>query len=92
MVKIISRGSGFIEVNGILENLQQFRSIKQYTFGLHEDPEGQHYYGIQVTPLTPSEQDIKNGVDGTYFLTTYSKNDKEEFELDYSTIMQAMGN
>jgi hypothetical protein len=90
MAKIKLIGKGFIQFEDTLINLLAYKEIDKYTFGLDEDPEGNSAYGITFTPLTPTEDDVKNGVDGTFFLTEYTEEEKEEFEADFETILSAL--
>lgn len=92
MSKIKAVGNGFIQREETLINLKGYLKIEKYNFGYDEDPEGNSAYGITFTPLITSEEDIKNGVDGSFMLTTYTFDEKEEFEKDFDLIISALKN
>jgi hypothetical protein len=86
MSKIKAIGNGVIQVGDTLINLAHYREVKKYTFGYDEDPDGKSAYGIVVTPIVSDEKSIKNGVDGSYFITSYLESELKEFETDFDTI------
>jgi hypothetical protein len=92
MPKIKAIGNGFIQIEETLINLSQYKEIKKYSFGYDEDPDGKSKYGIIVTPLVPNEKSIKNGVDGSFMLTTYLENELSDFESDFDIIISVLEN
>lgn len=90
MKKIKAAEIGFIKIGEEMINLRQFKKVKKYSFGHNESPEG-HVYGIEVTPMTPTQKDIENGVDGSYFIATYKEDEEKIFEEDYNEVQKALG-
>ncbi|PWS27986.1 hypothetical protein DHW03_10515 [Pedobacter yonginense] len=90
MSKIKAIGNGFVQIGDSLINLRTFKEINKYTFGYDEDPEGHSAFGIIVSPLTPSAQSLQNGVDGSYFISTYESEMQSEFEEDFEIIIKAL--
>jgi len=88
MGKIKAVGGGFIKIGAILYNLKAFSKIIPDKFGIDEKKD--NVYGIIVYPLTPSKEDIENGVDGEFFLTTYTKEEADAFSSDFETITEAL--
>lgn len=86
MSKIKSIGGGFIQCGSVLYNLRNFKQIQKHVFGIDE---GQAF-GICVFPINPSKDDIKNGVQGEYFITTYMQNESDAFELDFEMIVNEL--
>ncbi len=90
MAKIQSAGKGIIKIGKNLINPKQYKEIAIHTFGEYESPEG-YICGIQVTPLSPSKEDIENGVVGSYFITTYKGDHaEEEMNADFATLKKSM--
>lgn len=90
MRRIKPAGKGFVSLDGGLINLNEYKSIRPEILGLFEDPTGNDVYAIAFTPLNPSHENIKNGVDGTW-LITYKENEKRDFEADRKVVLEAMG-
>lgn len=90
MSKIKLIGKGFIQIGEVLFNLNQYKKIEKYTFGIEEDPDGNAYYGIVVTPLIPNAESLKNGVDGSVFIATYGENEIKEFYSDFDLIIASL--
>lgn len=93
MAKIKIIGSGFIQVKEeTLYNLKAYKNIERYTFAYDEDPVGKSAFGIQLTPLAPSKENFENGVDGSFFIATYTYEEENEFKEDFETIIYALKN
>lgn len=90
MAKIQVIGNAFIQHGETLINLKAYKKIAKDTFGMFDDPDGNSAFRITFTPLTPTQENIDNGVDGTFSLTTYTLEEKEEFEEDYELIISAL--
>jgi len=86
MSKITKAGSGFVKIDGHLINLKDFKSIKKVNQGIGDDA----MIGIEVTPNKPSQEDIDNGVDGSYFISMYDENSLAEMDEDYQTITDSL--
>jgi len=57
-----------------------------------EDPNKELAFGIKFTPLSLSKKDYENGVDGSFILTEYTYDEKDEFEEDFENIIFALKN
>lgn len=90
MTKIKAVGNCFVQVGDSLINLNAYKEIKKYKFGYEEDPETNSAYGIMLIPLCPNEKSIKNGVDGSFFITTYTQEEHKEFEADFEEITSSL--
>lgn len=90
MGKIKLIGDCFIKVEETLYNLKEYSKIERHYFGYDEDPEENSAFGINLTPIMPSEEDLKNGVDGTFFITLYTLEQENDFEEDYEKIITAL--
>lgn len=86
--KVEKIGNGSALINGAITNLKQFKNITESKFGLHELEDGTKY-GIAFTPMTPSQQNIQDGVDGTYHIT-YKEDEKEDYEADFKALKESM--
>lgn len=87
--KVKSIGSGSAVIDGEIQNLKQYKTIKKYDFGLNEDPEGIDKYGIAFTPMQPTQDDTDRGVDGT-FLLCYTDGEQGDRDADYDVLIQSM--
>ena len=90
MSKIKAIGNGFVQIGEALINLKAYKNIAKGTFGIGEDPDGKSAFGITLTPLTPTQENIENGVDGTFFITTYTFEESDDFEADFELIITAL--
>jgi hypothetical protein len=90
MSKITSVGNCFVQVENSLINLKAYKEIEKYNFGYDEDPENHSVYGIKLTPLNPDQESIENAVDGSFFITEYTLEEKEIFESDFEVIISAL--
>ncbi|MFC1222690.1 hypothetical protein ACFE6N_02710 [Pedobacter sp. BG31] len=90
MAKIKLIGNGFIEVDGKSYNVKAYKNVERYSFGHNEDPDGKSAFGITFTPISPSEENVRNGVNGSFFIKTYTADQKENFEKDYEIIASAL--
>lgn len=90
MGKIKYAGNGFIQKGETLINLIEYKKIEKYNFGHNEDPDGNSAFGIILTPITPSEENVRNGVDGSFFIATYTFDEENDFEEDYAVVNSAL--
>lgn len=94
MKRIEFIGSGFVKIihnnEETLINLKSLSKIEKYTFGVNEDPNGVDAFGIKVYPMTPSSEDVKNGVKGQYFISLYAENEEDDFKSDWNSIISAL--
>lgn len=90
MAKIESVGNGFIQIDNVLYNLQQFKTITKYELGYDEDPAGKIAYAIRTTPLLRSDQEVELGTVGLTDITSYTKDEQHSWEQDFAEIIKAL--
>ncbi|GEM_PF-3079266 len=71
MHRITIVGNGSILLDGDLLNLKVFKDIKKEYFGLQT--QGGKDFSISFTPITPTKENIENGVEGTWQVTYIGK-------------------
>ncbi|MES2827836.1 MAG: hypothetical protein V4687_06770 [Bacteroidota bacterium] len=88
MSKINVIGNGFVQVDNTLYNLRNYLTVEKYTYG-YDEAQGTAY-GIRLTPPHADKVSYENGVAGSFFLSTYSENEKEQFEDDFYLLITAL--
>lgn len=85
MNRITKTGNGFISLDGTLLNLKAFKSIKKEYLGYDtQDGKG---FSIAFTPITPSKENIENGVEGTWHVTYIEEKQRDE---DFEVIQESL--
>lgn len=80
MSRIKNVGGGFIDLDGGLLNLKAFKEIKKEYLG-YQTEDGKDF-SISFTPITPSKENIKNGVEGTWHVCYIEEKERDEdFEI-----------
>jgi hypothetical protein len=89
MGKVKAIGNGYVQIgDGMIVNLNAFETIVKMDIG-RGDPNG-NICGIKITPITPSPQNVKDGVDGASFLTLYKEGEQKQMETDFAHIVLAL--
>ena len=74
MGKINAIGNGFLQIDNTLYNLRNYLTVEKYIFW-SEEFQGTAY-GIRLTPPHADKESYENGVSGSFFLLTYSADEK----------------
>lgn len=83
--KIKAIGNRAIMVNGnLIYDLNQFKQIRKHKFGRGALDDIK--YGIEVTPMHKTKENISDGVSGASFITTYKEGEEGDCDLDFGEI------
>lgn len=88
MGKLNAIGHGFVQVDNTLYNLRNYLTIEKYTFE-SEEASGTAY-GIRLTPANTDTELYGNAVSGSFFLLTYSEDEREQFEEDFELVIAVL--
>jgi len=85
MAKFHKVGSGFVKHGDTLMNLKAYKAITNAGIAFEDYQPS----GLKFTPLQPLKEDFENNVDGSFYIT-YSEDEAEELEQDFTLIQEVL--